>query len=438
MRVFCYQMKVMKKLLLKNGTVVSSKGKLKADVLVEGGKIVKVSAKISDKDAKIIDCKGKFIIPGVIDAHVHLREPGATHKEDFETGSSAALKGGVTTVLDMPNNNPSIDTAERLAAKYKLAKGRMKCGHKFFIAATGDNLVELKKAKDACGVKLFMSKSTGGLVVGDDADLEKIFAFAKGLPLVVHAEDEARIEQRKKEFEGDLSPSVHSLIRDDETVYIAIKKALHLAKKHGTKLHIAHVSTKKEMEALKKFKDKNITAEVATHHLFLNKDAYASHGKRSDSVTYYDCNFVKINPPIRSEEDRLAMWSALKSGLIDIVVTDHAPHTLDEKKKPYLEAPSGVPGLETLLPLMLDAVNHGELSLERMVEAMCEKPAEIFGLVGKGFVKAGYDADLVVVDMSKEGVVGSDGYATKCGWSPYDGWKLVGWPEKVVCGGKVV
>ncbi len=414
-------LRTMKKLLLKNGTVVSSQGKYKADVLVEGEKIAKVATKISVAGAKVMDCKGKFVIPGVIDAHVHLREPGTTSKEDFETGSKAALNGGVTTVLDMPNNNPPIDTAERLAAKYKLAKGRIKCGYKFFIAATGSNSAEFKKAKDACGVKLFMGKST-------DADLEKIFESLRflGLPLVVHAEDEVRIENRKKEFEGDENPSVHSLIRDDETAYIAIKKVLHLAKKYGTKLHVAHVSTKKEITALKKFKDKNITAEVTTHHLFLNKSAYEKHG-----------NFVKTNPPIRSEEDRLAMWDALKSGLLDIVVSDHAPHTVSEKKEPYDKAPSGVPGLETLLPLMLDAVNHGELPLERMIEAMCEKPAEIFGLEKKGFVKVGYDADLIVADMLKESIVGSDGYATKCGWSPYDGWKLVGWPEVVVCGGKV-
>jgi len=415
------------KLLLKNGTVVSSKGKKKADVLVEGGKIMKVAASITDKDAKIIDCEGKFIIPGVIDTHVHLREPGGTHKEDFVTGSSAALKGGVTTVLDMPNNNPPIDTASRLADKYKLAEGRMKCNYKFFIVATGNNLSEIKKAKNACGVKLFMGKSTGGLVVGDDADLEKIFKSVKGIPLVVHAEDEARIEERKKKFEGVNDASVHSLIRDDEAAYIAVKKALHLAKKYGTRLHIAHVSTARELEAIKKFRGKNVTFEVATHHLFLNKDEYKKHG-----------NFVKVNPPLRSESNRKAVLSALKSGFVDNVVTDHAPHTVSEKKLPYEKAPSGVPGLETLLPLMLDVVNHGELTIERCVQVLCENPAKIFSLKNKGAVKAGYDADLVVVDMLKEAVVGAGGYKTKCGWSPYDGWKLVGWPTIVVCGGEVV
>ena len=411
------------KILLKNGTVVSSKGKKHSDVLIEDGKIAKVASGISDDAARVIDCEGKFIMSGVIDAHVHLREPGGTHKEDFATGSKAALKGGVTTVLDMPNNNPPTDTIERLLAKYELAKKKMVCNARFYILGTAENLNDVKKADMACGVKLFMGKSTGGFVI-DDATLESFLKNIKTKPIVVHAEDEERIEVRKKEFEGDENPAVHSLIRDDESAYIAVKKVLHLAKKYGSKLHLTHVSTKKELEVLKKFKSKKITAEVATHHLFLNKNAYKDHG-----------NFVKMNPPLRSEEDRVAMWEALKSGLIDIIVTDHAPHTIAEKKESYENAPSGVPGLETLLPLMLDAVNHGQITFERMIEAMCEKPASIFGLKGKGFVKAGYDADLVVVDMLKEGVVGKGGYATKCGWSPYDGWKLTGWPEIVICGG---
>ncbi len=416
----------MTKLLLRNGTVVSSQGKQRADVLCENGKILKVEEDITVvDDMEIIDCEGQFIIPGVIDTHVHLREPGGEYKEDFITGSKAAARGGVTTVLDMPNNSPVTDSVETLEAKYEMAKGRMLVNYGFYIAATGSNIEELKKADRACGVKLFMGKSTGDIVVEDG--LDEIFEFCKERTLVVHAEDEERIEARKKEFADVDDPSVHSLIRDEEAAYLAVKTALHLAKKYDTKLHIAHLSTAREVESLRKFHGDYVTAEAATHHLFLTTDAYSEKG-----------TLVQMNPPLREVGDKDALWDALREGVIDTVITDHAPHTLDEKGKRYGEAPSGVPGLETLLPLMLDCVNHGDLTFEKMVEVLCEKPAEIFELDRKGQIAEGYDADLTVVDMSREEVVGEKGYHSKCGWSPYDGWKLIGWPVVTVVNGEVV
>ena len=416
----------MNKLLLRNGTIVSSQGKKKADVLCENGKIVKVDEDITvTDDMTVIDCEDQFVIPGVIDTHVHLREPGGEAKEDFITGSKAASRGGVTTILDMPNNTPVTDRVSRLDAKYDLADGKMVVNYGFYIAATGDNLEELKKADRACAVKLFMGKSTGDIVVEDG--LDEIFELCVDKPLVVHAEDEARIEARKREFANINDPSVHSLIRDDESAYLAVKTALHLAKKYGTKLHIAHMSTAKEVDSLRKFHGGNVTSEVATHHLFLTTDAYSDLG-----------TLVQMNPPLREVGDKDALWDALNDGIIDTIVTDHAPHTLSEKKRPYREAPSGVPGLETLLPLMLTSVNHGDLSFEKCVETMCEKPAEIFGLAKKGRIEEGYDADLTLVDMSREEIVGEKGYQSKCGWSPYDGWKLIGWPVATIVNGEVV
>ncbi len=417
----------MKKLLLRNGTIVSSQGKKRADVLCENGKIVKVAEDITiTDDMEVIDCEDQFILPGVIDTHVHLREPGGEEKEDFITGSKAAARGGVTTVLDMPNNSPMTDSIERLEAKYDLAEGRMVCNYGFYIAATGENFRDIKKAERAVAVKLFMAASTGSGAAAEEA-MEKVFEICTDKTLVVHAEDQDRIENRMQEFADQTDPSVHSLIRDEQSAYLAVKKALHLAKKHETKLHIAHISTAKEVESLRKFHGENVTAEAATHHLFLTTDAYSERG-----------TLVQINPPLREVGDKDVVWDALKEGVIDNVITDHAPHTLAEKERPYGEAPSGVPGLETLLPLMLNAVNNGELTLERCCEVLCEKPVEIFGLRDKGFVRENFDADLTVVDMGREEVVGEKGYHSKCGWSPYDGWKLMGWPVVTVVGGEVV
>ncbi len=405
----------MKKLLLRNGTVVSSQGMREADVLVEEGRIIKVESDITvTDDMEVIDCEGQFIMPGVIDTHVHLREPGHEEKEDFVTGSKAAVRGGVTTVLDMPNNSPRTDSVERLEAKYELANGHMVCNYGFYISATTG------ETGRSCAMKLYMGASTGEEA---EKSMEKFFETEK--ILVVHAEDQDRINERAKQFDSDNSPRIHSVIRDDEAAYLAAKQALHLAKKHDTRIHIAHMSTAKEVESLRKFKTEKITAEAATHHLFLTTDAYDDQG-----------DLVKMNPPLREVIDKEALWGALREGLIDNVVTDHAPHLLEEKNSD--NAPAGVPGLETLLPLMLNAVNNGDLSMERCCEVLCEKPAEIFGLDGKGQIAEGYDADIVVVDMQREEVVGEKGYQSKCGWSPYDGLSLTGWPVLTVVNGEVV
>ncbi|MBU1018531.1 MAG: dihydroorotase [Patescibacteria group bacterium] len=414
----------MSNLLLKNGTLITPEGRKEADLLIENGKIAKISKDIVADGAEVIDCEGQIVMPGVIDTHVHLREPGVTEAEDFITGSKAAARGGVTTFLDMPNNKPLTDSVANLEAKYELAEGRMVCNYGFFIAATGENILELKKADRAIGVKLFMSDSTD---IAASGDLDEIFEFLQEKPLTIHAEDKDRIEARKKQFAGVKDPEVHSLIRDDDAAYLAVKKALDLQKKYGTRLHVAHMSSAKEVAELRKFKNEKVTAEVTTHHLFLTTDAYAEKG-----------SLVQMNPPLRKVGDKDALWDGVRDGLIDNVVTDHAPHTLAAKGLSYGEAPSGVPGLETLLPLMLDSVNHGEISLERCVEVLCSRPAEIFGLSRKGRLEIGCDADVVVVDMEREENVGEKGYQSKCGWSPYDGWRLKGWPVLTVVNGEVV
>lgn len=416
----------MTKLLLKGGTVINSNGRDELDVLCVDGRIEKVAADITvQDDYEVIDCEGQFVMPGVIDTHTHLREPGHEEKEDFITASKAAARGGITTMFDMPNSIPVTDSVANLEAKYELAKGKMVVNHGFYIAAVEGNIGELKKASRACGVKLFLGETTGG--VGLPADLDAVFEVMQDKPLVVHAEDRERVEDRVKKFEGATDVSTYSQIRDSEAAYLALRKILHLQKKHGTKLHVAHVSTERELEELRKFKNERVTAEVTTHHLFMTKEAYDEKG-----------TLVQINPPLRGIEDKEACWDALRDGLIDNIVTDHAPHLLSEKQLPYGEAPSGVPGLETLLPLMLDSVNHGEIGFERLVEAVCEKPAEIFGLAKKGRIEVGCDADLVVVDMGREEKVGEKGYHSKCGWSPYDGWNLKGWPVVTVVNGEIV
>lgn len=415
-------------LVLKDGELVLSGNMTRGDLVVDNGKIVEIcGAGYKGKAREEIDCRGKIVMPGVIDAHVHFREPGMTHKEDFLSGSEAALNGGVTFVLDMPNTKPPVLTMEILNEKRDLAREKCKCGIGFYFGVSDDHLAELRKADkdpDVYGFKVYMSESNDGNAFSYDL-LDKVFREVSKV-VAVHAEDQAIIMENMEKFNGREDCVVHSQIRSDIAAAEAVKKVLHLAKKYDHKVHIAHISSKAELDIVRKFKNSNVTCEVTPHHLFLNVHAYDEMG-----------NFVKTNPPLRTHDDQEALWEAIDEGLIDIVATDHAPHTYEEKDTIYSKAPSGVPGVETLVPLMLDQVSKGRLSFNKVVKLLCERPADIFGIKGKGRIVVGYDADLVICDMNLEKEVMNDHLKTKCKWSPFNGWRLRGWPVKVVREGKL-
>jgi len=420
---------IMSKILLKDGQVGCALGVYDAHVLIEGGKIVDTYDWDKTPEAdEIIDCKGKLILPGLIDAHVHLREPGHAYKEDWETGSSAAVAGGVTTVLDMPNNKPPVVSVADLEAKRKLIKGRSYCNYGLYIGFDGKNLHEVN-ASDAVAVKFYACDSTGDMGVTDSKEVEELFEKSNKL-IVVHAEDASCLEEKSKlylaEFEGgEVDPAVHSKIRGPECAIKAVKAVCDLAKKHGSRLHIAHLSTEGELDIVNEHKD--VTCEVAPHHLLLCDDDYETLG-----------NFLRVNPPVRNRTDIFALWKGLKFGEIDIIATDHAPHTIEEKEQPYLKVPSGVPELDTLGPILFNAINDEGLEVAEVVKLCCEGPARIFGLKGKGQIEPGFDADLVVVDMEKEGVVKREALFSKCGWSPYEGMHFKGWPLMTFVNGELV
>lgn len=410
--------------VLRGASVVSAVGINKADVAVSQGRIVAVGAALG-RFAQEFDCEGLFVVPGAIDMHVHLREPGLSHKEDFETGTAAAAAGGVTTVMEMPNTLPPVTNAAALAEKREIASGRASVNYGFFFGATEDNLEEIQKAENVVGVKICLAETTGGLTVRKEETLEKLFQLKK--LIVVHAEDAAIIEENQKRYAGAHHVSSHGLIRSPEAALAATKRALHLAKKYGTRLHLTHITTAAEVTELQKCKTKMISADATPHHLFLTDDIY----KKLSS-------FAKVNPPLRTEADRIALFNALRRGVVDAVATDHAPHTFEEKNCAYPQAAAGLPGLETMLPVLLDAVNHGLLGFEEVVRAVCENPATILGLAQKGRIAEGFDADICVVDMSARTAVGSRRYFSKSGWSPFDGWVLQGWPMMTFVGGELV
>lgn len=411
-------------LILRNGKVVLPSGITEGDLGITNGKITQIG-KISEKAEVERDCAGLFILPGAIDMHVHFRDPGFPQKEDFHTGSCAAAAGGITTVVDMPNTLPPTLTCQALEEKRAIAAAKSVVNYGFYIALSEDNIEEVKKAKNIAGVKLFLGSTTGNLLVQKLEAIEQLLKLGKFV--ITHAEDESIIKGNAEKFKDALDPKVHSLIRSPKAAYESVKSILHLAKKHDARIHITHASTAGEVELLRKFKGSKVSADCTTHHLYLNEDAYAKSG-----------NFVKMNPPLRSEEDRQALWEALKDGTIQAVDTDHAPHTKAEKEQPYLEAPSGVPGEETMLPLLLNSVNNGDLNLSNVCKFVCENPAKLLGMKSKGKIEVGFDADLTIVDMNKQAEVGANGYFTKCGWSPFAGWKLKGWPVMTVVGGEIV
>jgi dihydroorotase len=414
------------RLLIRNARVARPDGSIfDGDVLCEDGRLARLAPAIDIQADEAIDAHGKLLLPGAIDAQVHFREPGKEYKEDLGSGSRAAVRGGVTSFLEMPNTDPPTTTQAALDDKLRRAAQKSVANYGFFIGATADNLDVLNSAAPACGIKIFMGASTGSLLVDRPEDLERIFANGTRL-IAVHAEDEARIRARKAQFAGRTDYAVHSEIRDSECALKATELALALSKKYRRRLHILHLSTKEEAELLRRDKPAWVTAEVIPNHLFLNTGDYATLGARA-----------QMNPPIRAKENNAVLWAALKDGAIDFIATDHAPHTLEEKSQPYPRSPSGMPGVETSLPLLLTEMAAGRCTLADIQKWMCWGPAAAYGIPNKGKILEGWDADLTLVDLQTIKTVRDEDMFTKVRWSPFAGRALAGWPAYTVVNGRV-
>jgi len=397
------------------------------DVSVRGGKIVEIAAAIASEGySTIIDAQGLTLLPGVIDPQVHFREPGLEHKEDLFTASCACARGGVTSFLEMPNTRPLTTTQETLDDK--LARAAQKClvNYGFFMGATAENLPDLLSAHPSCGIKIFMGSAHGALLVPTEAELEPIFAQGSRL-IAVHAEDQARIIERRKLFAGISDPAVHSQIQDEEAALIATKLALKLSKKYQRRLHILHLSTGIEAELLRQEKPTWVTAEVTPQHLVLTTAEYARIG-----------TLAQMNPPLRSADNLDVLWQALLDGVIDFIATDHAPHTLAEKAQPYPQSPSGMPGVETSLAVMLTQAKQGRCTVAQVAHWMSKAVADAYLIPNKGVIAPGYDGDLVLVDLENYKPVLRAELQTKCGWSPFEGQNLTGWPQVTIVGGQIV
>lgn len=411
--------------LIRNAVCVLPGGEEQANVLVEGDTIREVGASASESADEVVDAEGLHLLPGVIDDQVHFREPGLEWKEDLRTGSLACAKGGVTTFLEMPNTNPTTTTVERLHDKLAVAAGKCVVNFGFYIGATPDNIEELKAAKRAPGIKIFIGSSTGNLLVDGQDALERIFAETT-LPICAHCEDESTVRANRERIGGGSEYADHSKIRDHAAAVIATKRAMDLAFRHEHRFHVLHVSTAEEARILADHRNL-ITAEACPHHLLFNVDDYARLG-----------SMVQMNPSIKTADDSAELWKALHDGRIQVVATDHAPHTLEEKQKPYPESPSGLPAVENSLALLLNEVNAGRCTLSEVVHWMCEAPARVWDIVGKGAIREGFDADLVLVDLARKDHVRNENQLTKSGWSPWDGVELTGWPVRTWVSGQIV
>ena len=429
-------------MLLKNGQAYFENAFSSQDILIEKGKIKKVGAPgtLSAEKVETIDCSGLHILPGVIDAHVHFRIPGGEKKEDWQSGSRAALQGGVTTVLDMPNNTPPITSVEALERKREEVKGQALVNYGFFFGAALDNLEEIKKAENIAAIKLFMGASTGNLLVDDEKVMREIFALAreKGKLVAVHGEEEEIIRQNenkaKAEEWDDSSVAIHSKVRSEQAEVEAVSKALNFRQKAGNRLHVLHLSTGKALALVAQAKKKSplVSCEVTPHHLFL-----LSYAEKSLGGLKALGNQGKMNPPLRSGADERALLAGLNSGVIDFVATDHAPHLLPEKEQAYWLAPAGVPGIETMLPLLLNAVNEKKIPFELLPKITSENPARVYGLKERGLIKEGFAADLTMVDLGREWRLKNSQLQTKCKWTPFNGLKVKGQVVKTMVNGKL-
>ena len=412
------------KTLIRGATVVCPGETLKTDVIFEGSTITAIDPGPATVDVEV-DASGLVLIPGVVDDQVHFREPGLTHKEDLEHATRACAAGGVTSFLEMPNTVPNTITQQALEEKLDLASDRCYVNYGFYIGATPSNVDELKSVQRTPGIKIFIGSSTGNLLVDEQDALETIFAETT-LPICAHCEDEATVRSNAAKFADETEVRFHSQVRDHQAAIIATKRAIDLAQRHQHRFHVLHVSTADEIELIRNAGEL-VTAEVCPHHLFFNVDDYATLG-----------SLIKMNPSIKTDRDNVALWQALLDGTIEVVATDHAPHTMEEKQKPYPSCPSGLPAVENSLALMLNQVNLGLCSIDDVVGWMCEAPARIWNLKNKGKIEVGSDADLALVDLNLERQILNERQHTKCGWSPWHEKSLKGWPVKTWVMGNLV
>ncbi|MCB9555797.1 MAG: dihydroorotase [Deltaproteobacteria bacterium] len=416
-------------LLIRGGTLVTPAGLVEADVAVAGGRIVAIGSDLGDA-AESIDARGLHVLPGCIDTQVHFREPGLEHKENLQSGTASAALGGITAVFEMPNTNPNTDSAEQLADKVARAERTAHVDFAFFVGATADNaesLGALERLPGCCGIKMFMGSSTGTLLVDDTAAIRRVLANGSRR-MAVHCEDETRLLERRALIEGaDVTVALHPVWRDEQVALRSTQRLLDLAAECRRPVHVLHVTTAQEAELLARHKAL-ASMECTPQHLTLfAPDAYEQLG-----------SYAQMNPPIRGIEHQRALWRAVEQGVVDVLGSDHAPHTREEKDRPYPRSPSGMPGVQTMLPLMLDAVNAGKLSLLRLVDLLCHGPQRLFGIAAKGRLVVGYDADLTIVDLKARRRIEARWIASRCGWTPFDGREVTGWPRRTIVRGQTV
>ncbi|RCS23207.1 dihydroorotase [Phyllobacterium salinisoli] len=403
--------------ILKGGTLVNQDGRGLRDIGIRNGRIAAIGSLDEKSAGATIDCTGLHILPGVVDSQVHFREPGLEHKEDLETGSRAAVLGGVTTVFEMPNTKPLTTSAETLADKVRRGRHRMHCDFAFWVGGTRDNardVAELERLPGAAGIKVFMGSSTGDLLVEDDEGVRSILRNTRRRA-AFHSEDEFRLRERENlRVPGD--PSSHPVWRDEIAALSCTERLVRIARETGARIHVLHISTAEEIEFLKGHKDV-ATCEATPHHLTLDAAEYKTLG-----------TLIQMNPPVRAARHRDGIWHGIGQGVVDVLGSDHAPHTLEEKQKPYPASPSGMTGVQTLVPIMLDHVNAGRLSIERFVDLSSHGPNRIFGMARKGRVAVGYDADLTIVDLKRRETITNAQAGSRAGWTPYDGRTVTGWP----------
>jgi dihydroorotase len=415
-------------LLIKGGTVATPGGLGVTDIAVSGGRIAQIGSFDASQAGEVYEAAGLHVLPGVIDSQVHFREPGLEWKEDLETGSRSAALGGVTAVFEMPNTDPSTTSPDMMTDKLNRARGRMHVDHAFYAGATHDNtgvLAEMERMAGCCGVKVFMGASTGQLLVEDDEGVERVLT-AINRRAAFHSEDEYRlVERRKLARQGDWTS--HPEVRDAETAISSTKRLLRLARKTGKRIHVLHVTTGEEMELLAAAKD-IATCEITPQHLTLAgpEDYQRLRG------------YAQMNPPIRDAAQRAALWRAVNQGVPDVIGSDHAPHTKEEKSRPYPASPSGMPGVQTVVPVMLTHVADGKMSLERFIELTSAGPQRVFGIADKGRIAQGYDADFTVVDLKARKTITHDWSASRCGWTPFDGMEAKAWPVATFVRGTMV
>ena len=414
-------------LIIKNGTCYIDGKLINTDITVSGGKIKSIG-KADLNNHKVYDAENKIVLPGIIDTQVHFREPGSTDAEDLESGSRAAVLGGVTSLFEMPNTNPPTANLVEFEKKLKAAKNRMHSNYAFYFGATPSNtdqLAQLKNVEGCCGVKLFAGSSTGNLLVDKEADIEKVISSSDRV-VSIHSEDEDIIKLRKKFIrKGDVHS--HHEWRNVECAMSSTRRVVKIAERYNKKIHVLHVTTKDEVDFLAMHK-KNVTFETTPQHLTLYApDCYDKLG-----------TYAQMNPPLRGKEHYDRLWTAIKNNIVDVLGSDHAPHLKANKDKEYPDSPSGMPGVQTIFPVMIDHVNNGKLTLNQLINLMCENPCRIFGIKNKGFIKEGFDADLTIVDMNKEVIIKDEMIASKCGWTPFNNYKVKGFPVGTIVNGILV